>query len=76
MESYMEGESIKFNKLSLFHKDILDGATGIEKLISNSFSRNEVNEFIDLPYIDEDWANEHNLTKNYANVKGGEEGNG
>lgn len=76
MESYMEGESIKFNRLSLFHKDILDGATGIEKLISNSFSRNEVNEFIDLPYIDEDWANEHNLTKNYANVKGGEEGNG
>lgn len=72
-ESYINGERIQFNKYAIFHKDILDSATGIDKLISNTFSRNEINEFIGLPHIDEDWANEHNLTKNYANVKGGEE---
>ena len=75
-QSYIDGERIQFNKYAIFHKDILDSATGIDKLISNTFSRNEVNEFIGLPQIDEDWANEHNLTKNYANVKGGEDGDG
>lgn len=70
-KSYIEGERVQFNRYAIFHKDILDSATGIDKLISNTFSRNEVNEFLGLPYIDEEWANEHNLTKNYANVKGG-----
>lgn len=72
----MKGERIAFNKYAIFHKDILEGAAGIDKLISNTFSRNEINEFLKLPYIDEEWANEHNLTKNYANVKGGDEENG
>ncbi|MBO5348984.1 MAG: phage portal protein [Clostridia bacterium] len=68
---YCEGERIQFNKYSIFHKDIMDSASGIDKLISSTFSRNEINEFLNLPYIDEDWANKHNLTKNYGNVKGG-----
>ena len=76
LNSYVKGERIAFNKYAIFHKDILEGATGIDKLISNTFSRNEINEFLKLPYIDEEWANEHNLTKNYANVKGGDEENG
>lgn len=76
LSSYVKGERIAFNKYAIFHKDILEGAAGIDKLISNTFSRNEINEFLKLPYIDEEWANEHNLTKNYANVKGGDEENG
>lgn len=74
-DAYIQGEKIAFNRFAIFHKDILEAATGIDKLISNTFSRNEVNKFLKLPYIDEDWANEHNLTKNYAKVKGGEENN-
>lgn len=62
---------IQFNKYAIFHKDIIDSANGIDKLVSSTFSRNEINEFINLPHIDEDWADEHNLTKNYGNVKGG-----
>lgn len=70
-KSYCEGERIQFNKYAIFHKDIIDSANGIDKLVSSTFSRNEINEFLNLPYIDENWANEHNLTKNYGNVKGG-----
>ena len=42
----------------------------------NGFSRNEINKFLKLPHIDEEWADQHNLTKNYGNVKGGAEENG
>lgn len=70
-KDYCDGERIQFNKYAIFHKDIIDSANGIDKLVSSTFSRNEINEFINLPHIDEDWADEHNLTKNYGNVKGG-----
>lgn len=74
-EDYISGEYIKFNKLTIKHKDILDSANNIDKLTGDGFSRNEINKFFELPYIDEAWANEHNLTKNYGNYsqkKGGE----
>ena len=75
-KSYLQGEYIEFNKHNITHKDILDSASGIDKLTSSRFSRNEINELLGLPLIDEDWANEHYITKNYANVKGGAEEDG
>jgi len=75
-EDYLKGEHIRFNRSKIEHKDILDSATGIDKLTSSGFSRNEINELLTLPEIDEDWADEHYITKNYANVKGGAEENG
>ena len=75
-KSYLQGEYIEFNKHNITHKDILDSASGIDKLTSSRFSRNEINELLGLPLIDEDWANEHYITKNYANVKGGAEDDG
>lgn len=74
--SILEGEYIKFNRLNINHKDLIDKASGWDKLISNGFSFNQLSEFLGLPKIDEDWANEHYITKNYANVKGGAEENG
>lgn len=71
-EDYLKGEYIQFNKFNITHKDILDSANGIDKLIGDGFSRNEINELLGLPKIDEDWANEHNLTKNYGKIGGGE----
>lgn len=70
-QSYLKGEYVKFNRSTIAHKDVLDCGTSIDKLTANKFSRNEINKFLRLPYIDEDWANEHALTKNYENVKGG-----
>ena len=72
-ESFLKGEYVAFNRTNISHRDIMDSATGIDKLTANRFSRNEINKFLRLPHIDEDWADEHNLTKNYGNVKGGAE---
>lgn len=75
-KDYLNGEYVKFNRTNLNHRDIIDSANGIDKLTADGFSRNEINDIIGMPYIDEEWANEHNLTKNYANVKGGGRENG
>lgn len=75
-ESFLEGEYVKFNKLSINHKDLIDKASGWDKLISNGFSFNQLCKFLGLPLINEEWANEHYITKNYANVKGGAENEG
>ena len=72
-EDFLKGEYIKFNRLNINHKDLIDKASGWDKLISNGFSFNQLSKFLGLPTIDEDWANEHYITKNYANVKGGAE---
>lgn len=75
-ESFLNGEKVLFNRFSIFHRDILESANGIDKLTADGFSRNEVNKFLKLPKIDDDWANVHYITKNYENVEGGAEGNG
>lgn len=75
-DDYLKGEYIKFNRTNITHKDALDCGTGIDKLTANRFSRNEINKLLKLPQIDEEWANEHNLTKNYGNIEGGEKENG
>lgn len=75
-ESFLKGEYVQFNRTNINHRDIMDSATGIDKLTSNRFSRNEINKLLKLPRIDEAWADEHALTKNYENVEGGAEVNG
>lgn len=75
-ENYLKGEYAMFNRLSIQHRDIFDSANGIDKLTADGFSRNEINKFLRLPRINEKWADEHNITKNYAKVKGGVESEG
>lgn len=72
-KDYLNGEYVKFNRLNINHKDLIDKASGWDKLISNGFSFNQLCKFLGLPTINEDWADEHYITKNYANVKGGAE---
>lgn len=75
-ESFLKGEYVQFNRTNINHRDIMDSATGIDKLTANRFSRNEINKLLKLPKIDETWADEHALTKNYENVEGGAKENG
>lgn len=70
-EDFLKGEYVKFNRLNINHKDLIDKASGWDKLISNGFSFNQLCKFLGLPTINEKWADEHYITKNYANVKGG-----
>lgn len=75
-ESFLKGEYVQFNRTNINHRDIMDSATGIDKLTANRFSRNEINKLLKLPKIDEAWADEHALTKNYESVEGGAKENG
>lgn len=76
-DAYLKGEYIKINRFNMQHKDILDSATNMDKLFSNGYSHNEINKMIGMPRLDEDWADEHYITKNYQNakvaMKGGDE---
>lgn len=74
-ESYLKGEYVAFNRSSISHRDVMDCGTGIDKLTANKFSRNEINKLLRLPHIDEEWADEHALTKNYEKLEGGVKGN-
>ena len=72
---YLRGDRIFINKLNMKHFDIFDSATALDKLFGDGFSHNDLCRFLDIPGVDEAWANEHHVTKNYgnANEKGGDE---
>lgn len=78
--NYLKGERIRINKLNMKHFDILESANNMDKLFSNGYSHNQINEFIGIPKIGAAWADKHYITKNYENVdlalEGGDENEG
>ena len=70
-EDFINGEQIRFNRFCMQHLDITSLGTSLDKLTSIGFSFNQLCKMINIPEVDEDWANEHHVTKNYADVKGG-----
>lgn len=71
-KDWLIGERLLFNRFTLQHKDIGDLATGLDKLRGMGYSHNDINRFLRLPLVDEEWANKHYITKNYGNMEGGE----
>lgn len=75
-KDFLKGERIRVNRLNMQHRDILETASNMDKLFSNGYSHNQINEIIGMPLVDEAWADEHHITKNYENVnvatKGGD----
>ena len=77
----INGYYFKFNTLAIKHIDILDIANAIDKLLSSGFTCiNDLRVLIGLDPIDEEWANQFFMTKNYAPIeellnalKGGDE---
>lgn len=64
---FAAGTYLQIDTTTIKHIDILDVATSIEKLIgSGAFSVNDVLAACGKPQIDEPWANEHFMTKNFA----------
>lgn len=72
-ENYLKGEKFVINKFNIKHFDIFDVSGPIDKLSANGFSHNDNRSFLGLPTVDEDWADEHRFTKNYSELKGGDE---
>lgn len=66
-EGFARGDTLKIDTTSIKHIDVLSVSTSIDKLIgSGAFSVNDVLRLIGSQEIDEPWANQHWMTKNYA----------
>lgn len=78
---FKEGNYLKIDTKTIKHIDLLGVAEKIDKLIaSGCFCINDIRKAVGEEPINEDWANQHFITKNYETVeealkalKGGEE---
>lgn len=79
--AWQRGSSFLVDTSAISHFDIFSNAANIEKLIGSGYSYNDVQRAAGAREIDEPWANEHFITKNFAEagaaLKGGSgDGNG
>lgn len=73
---FRNGNRLEVYTGNIKHHDILDTAASIDKLIACGWSPNEVRRVCGEPTINEEWANRHYVTKNYAPTdEQGKEGN-
>lgn len=75
--AYLKGTRVQFDTKAIKHVDLLNVSASIDKLISSgAFCINDIRELVGEPRIEEDWANEHFITRNYMPfeeaLKGGE----
>jgi HK97 family phage portal protein len=67
---FKAGNYVKIETLTVKHIDIFDIATPVDKLISSgAFTINDILEVLGKPRIEEDWANQHFMTKNYSKIQ-------
>ncbi len=71
-EEYLNGSKVRIDRTKLQHVSIIDISKDSEALFRIGFSHNDIREIGGLEPINEPWANEHYVTKNYTNEKGGE----
>lgn len=63
---FLTGNYLKIDTKQVRHVDVLSVSTAIDKLIgSGAFCVNDIRELCGEPVIDEPWAWEHYITKNY-----------
>ena len=69
-ENFSKGTYHKIDTKSIKHVDLLSVATAIDKLIgSGSFCINDIRKAVGDEPINEIWANQHFITKNYETVE-------
>ena len=70
-EAVLRGDGVRIDTSSILHVDVVSDAPNLEKLVSSGlYSVNGVRGKLGEPLIDEPWANEHYITKNYSEVQG------
>lgn len=68
--AYLKGTKVDIDTKAIKHIDLLSVATSIDKLISSGcFCINDIRKVVGDEPIDEDWANQYFMTKNYATVE-------
>ena len=69
-EGYSKGTYLKIDTKCIKHVDLLSVATAIDKLIgSGAFCINDIRKAVGDEPINEAWANQHFITKNYETVE-------
>ncbi len=64
-EEWKRGGYLRVDTSTINHFDLFANAPNVEKLIGSGYSYNDVQRAAGMPTIDEPWANEHFLTKNF-----------
>lgn len=69
-KSVLKGTYIKIDYKSIKHRDLLDAATQIDKLIASGVaSINDILRLFGEPNLAEEWADKHYITKNYSDIE-------
>lgn len=68
-EGWKRGNYLRVDTSAIQHFNIFENAANVEKLIGSGYSYNDVQRAAGGPEIDEPWANEHFLTKNFAKAE-------
>lgn len=69
-EGFLRGNRIIIDTTAVKHVDIFDIATPIEKLISSAvFTINEIRAVLHEPPLEDEWANQHFITKNFSTIQ-------
>ena len=72
-EQYLQGTYLKVDTSTIEHINIFDVSNSLDVLMRIGFSNNELRTKIKEPKLNEKWADEHYITKNYSNAEGGDE---
>ncbi len=69
-DAFKQGTYTKIDTKAIKHVDLLSESTAIDKLIaSGAFCVNDIRKLTGEEKIEEEWANKHYMTKNYATVE-------
>lgn len=70
VSEFAKGNYLKIDTTTVKHIDILSIAAPVEKMISSGvFTINDILKAIGEPEINEEWANQHFMTKNFATLQ-------
>ena len=69
LEGLRRGDFVQFDTGRIKHIDLLDAAGSIDKLVSSGVeSVNDIRALLGQPLINESWAWQHFMTKNYVDI--------
>lgn len=68
-EAWQRGDYLRIDTSAIQHFNLFDNAESVEKLLGSGYSYNDVQKAAGGQEIDEPWANEHFLTKNFAKAE-------
>lgn len=70
ISGFLQGTYLEIDTKAIKHIDLLSVSTAIDKLIaSGAFCINDIRKLVGEPIIDEPWAWQHWITKNYSSVE-------